>query len=115
MQISAASYLDICFNEKYNTLSYLSNEKNLEKLYQLDIPIMFLLAEKDGAVLKNATLTAKECVDLLKSKCKNAIGDIVADASHLFDGHETEVVEKLNDFYSAQRTKFNYLGEKNVK
>lgn len=115
MPISAHSYMDICTNEKYNTLSYLTNESNLEQLSYLEIPILFLLAEKDGAVLKNATLNAQECVNLLSSKCRNAIGETIPEATHLFEGYESKVVEKLNKFYSLQKINFKDLGDKNVK
>jgi hypothetical protein len=109
MPISASSYLDVCFNEQYNTLSYLSDSKRLEKLQQLNMPISFILAEKEGSVLKNGTLNSYECVDLLKSNCCSGYGEVIPNATHLFDGLEDQVVSKVDDFYRNQKEKFAAL------
>lgn len=105
MPISAASFMDICYNDEYNTLPYLSDESRLANLRKVDMPVLFVLGGKDGAVLKAGTLSPQECVDLLSSYCNDGMGRVIDGAPHLFDGQETEVVKYLNDFYISQNEK----------
>ena len=73
--------------------------------------MLFVLAEKDGAVLKNGTLTPNECVELLRSHCDNAMSATIPNSSHLFDGFEHEVVDKLDNFYTTQKAIGKQLGD----
>ena len=111
MPISSYTYLDLCNNQEYNTIPYISNQEKLSRLKSLNIPIMFILAQYDGSVKRFGKDAAEKYLKICAENCKNGEYKVIEDTSHLFEGKESLVVKAYQEFLE----KYIKLNDKGVE
>ena len=114
LPISSYTYLDLCNNQEYNTIPYISNQEKLARLKSLNIPILFVLAQYDGSVRRFGEDAAEKFLKVCAENCQHGEYKVIENATHLFEGKEELVVKAYKEFIN-KKIKFNEEGVEYVQ
>lgn len=107
LNISSGTYLDVCRNGMFNTLSYKTDMEKLKDLALIKARILFVMGRLDRSIRDEKEQNILNYFNSLTKNCKDGKFCIIDEAKHLFKGKEGELSAVIQNFVKQKAKEAN--------